>query len=67
MKKEAKAIKHELEACGYLVVQGRTHLLVKGRNGCGNLASIPLSPHAHSRWEANLRAELRRRGLLNPN
>ena len=63
MSKELRQIVKELVSNGYTVVQGRTHYLVKGADGRGTLASLPTSPN-RGRWEKNLRAELKRRGLL---
>jgi hypothetical protein len=63
MPKEIKRIVKELVGNGYTVIQGRTHLLVRARDGSGTLASLPLSP-GRGRWEKNLISALRRRGLL---
>jgi hypothetical protein len=64
MSKEMKRTVEELVGNGYTVIQGRTHLLIRAKNAKGNVGSLPLSP-GRGRWEKNLRAELRRRGLLN--
>jgi hypothetical protein len=63
MHKDIKNIIKEIEANGYTVEQGRTHVLVKGKDGNGTLASLPLTP-GRGRWEHNLRSQLRQRGIL---
>jgi hypothetical protein len=63
MCKEIRRLIREIEANGYSVGQGRSHMIVKGKNGGGAIASLPLTP-GRGRWEANLRSELRHRGIL---
>ena len=63
MHKDIKRIIKEIEANGYTVDQGRTHILVKGKGGSGTIASLPLTP-GRGRWEQNLRSQLRQRGIL---
>jgi hypothetical protein len=62
MPKEIRRIAKELANNGYRVEQGRTHHLIKAPGG-GTVGSLSLSP-GRGRWEQNLRADLRRRGLL---
>jgi hypothetical protein len=61
--KEIKHIVEELVGNGYTVIQGRTHYLIRARNGGGTVGALPLSP-GRGRWKKNLRSDLRRRGLL---
>jgi hypothetical protein len=63
MHKDIKRIIKEIEANGYTVDQGRSHILVKGKDGKGTVASLPLTP-GRGRWEQNLRSQLRQRGIL---
>ena len=63
MCKEIRRIIKEIEANGYPVDQGRSHIRVRGRNGKGNIASLPLTP-GRGRWEQNLRSQLRSLGVL---
>jgi hypothetical protein len=63
MHKDIKKIVKEIEGNGYTWEQGRSHILIKAKAGKGTLASMPLSP-GRGRWEANLRAQLRQRGIL---
>jgi hypothetical protein len=63
MHRDIKKIIREIEANGHSVEQGRTHILVKGKNGGGTIASLPLTP-GRGRWEQNLRSQLRQRGVL---
>lgn len=63
MHKDIKRIIKEIEANGYTWEQGRAHILIKGKDGRGTLASLPLTP-GRGRWEQNLRAQLRQRGIL---
>lgn len=63
MHKDIKRIIKEIEANGYVCEQGRTHILIKGKDGNGTLASLPLTP-GRGRWELNLRTQLRQRGIL---
>lgn len=67
MHKDVRKLIREIEANGFTVSygarsQGRGHAKVFSMNG-GMIASIPISP-GRGRWEANLRSELRRRGVL---
>lgn len=67
MHKDVRNLIKEIEANGYAVsygarAQGRGHAKVISTSG-GVVASIPISP-GRGRWEANLRAELRRKGIL---
>lgn len=64
MHKEIRNLVREIEANGYSVEQGRSHMIVKAKDGSGSIASLPLTP-GRGRWEQNLRSELRRRGILN--
>jgi hypothetical protein len=64
--RDIKRILKEIEANGYAWEQGRTHISVKGRNGKGTVASIPLTP-GRGRWEHNLRSQLRGLGVLPDN
>jgi hypothetical protein len=65
--KDVRKLIREVEANGFTVSygarsQGRGHAKVLSSTG-GVLASIPISP-GRGRCEANLRAELRRKGIL---
>jgi hypothetical protein len=62
MHKDVRKLIREIEANGFAVQQGRSHLLIKAAGG-GAIASLPLTP-GRGRWEKNLRAELRRKGVL---
>jgi hypothetical protein len=63
MHKDIKKLIREIEGNGYTVEQGRAHILVKNKSGTGTIASLPLTP-GRGRWEQNLRAQLRQRGIL---
>ena len=63
MNKDIKRLIKEIEANGYKVDQGRSHIRVLGKSGNGIIASLPLTP-SRGRWEENLRSMLRRRGIL---
>lgn len=67
MHKDVRKLIRDIEANGYEVsygarAQGRGHAKVLSSTG-GVVASIPITP-GRGRWEANLRAELRRKGIL---
>ena len=67
MHKDVRKLIRDIEANGYTVTygarsQGRGHAKVLSTSG-GVIASIPITP-GRGRWEANLRAELRRKGIL---
>lgn len=64
MHKEIRKLIKEIEARGFTVEQGRSHLLIKNADGAGGtIASLPLTP-GRGRWEQNLRSQLRTRGVL---
>lgn len=67
MHKDVRKLIRDIEANGFTVTygaraQGRGHAKVLSKSG-GMVASIPISP-GRGRWEANLRSELKRRGVL---
>lgn len=67
MHKDVRKLIREIEENGFTVTygaraQGRGQAKVVSPSG-GVLASIPITP-GRGRWEANLRAELRRKGIL---
>lgn len=67
MHKDVRKLIREIEANGFEVSygarsQGRGHAKVLSKDG-GTIASIPITP-GRGRWEANLRSELRRKGIL---
>ena len=67
MHKDVRKLIRDIEANGYVVsfgarAQGRGHAKVLSQSG-GTIASIPISP-GRGRWEANLRSELKRKGIL---
>jgi hypothetical protein len=63
MHKVIKEMIKEIEANGYTVEQGRSHVLVKGKGGNGTVASLPLTP-GRGRAIPNLRSQLHARGVL---
>lgn len=63
MKKELRDLIREIEARGYTVARD-TGRYYKVRNGDGGVVfALPATP-GRGRWMANLRAELRRKGVL---
>lgn len=63
MHRDVKKLIKEIEARGFVVEQGRSHLLVRRPEGNGTIAALPLTP-GKGRWEKNLRSQLRQRGVL---
>lgn len=63
MNKEIRRLIKEIEERGFTVEQGRTHIIVRSKDGAGAIASLPLTP-GRGRWEQNLRSQLRKRGIL---
>lgn len=65
MHKQVRKLVREIEANGFTVAKaGRGgHAKVYNSEG-GTVAVLPISPQRRGRWEQNLRAELRRRGVL---
>lgn len=60
--KALKVLIREVEAQGYVVTKHHRHYHVKTHAG-GFLATLPASP-GRGRWEQNIRALLRRIGVL---
>lgn len=63
MKPEIRKLIKEIEANGFPCEQGRTHIRVLNRRRTGMIASLPLTP-SRGRYLMNLRADLRRKGVL---
>ena len=62
MRKEIREMVRRIESAGYTVEHGRKHLKVRGADG-KTVAHLPTTP-GRGRWKQNLRAELRRKGIL---